>query len=80
MNKKQAIQIIKTYCPCTHSERETKFRFGTNYTDCKNCGETFLTAEADDYVKRGKDFEDVLEYLLTLEEPSSVQTELIVKD
>ena len=80
MNKEQAIQIIKRHYPCPHSERETKYGFGTNYTNCKTCGETFLTAKADDYIRHSKEFEDALEYLLTLEEPSSVQTELIVKD
>jgi len=69
MNKKQAIQIIGRYFPCSHSDGNTKLGFGTTYAQCEACGETFLIAKADDYIKRSKDFEDALDYLSDLEEP-----------
>lgn len=69
MNKKKAIQIINRYCPCPHSECDTKLGFGTTYAKCETCGETFLIAKAGEYINRSKDFEDALEYLSRLEEP-----------
>lgn len=69
MNKKKAIQIISRYCPCPHSECDTNLGFGTTYAKCETCGETFLIAKADDYIKRSNEFEYALDYLLKLEEP-----------
>lgn len=69
MNKKQAIQIINRYCPCPHSECDTKLGFGTTYAKCETCGETFLIAKAGEYINRSNEFEYALEYLSGLEEP-----------